>query len=81
MDVNFSGHFPTVQKVATATSLALAWVRLVTAALILQRNSENRMATIEARKRDIIAVSVGRNFSSGSVHDQTIGDLHVSPNV
>jgi hypothetical protein len=77
MNVHFAGTGPNVQKVRLTTPLALGWMRLVAAALILERYRKHRMAALCAGERYMVPLRVGSDFNPEAIHDQIIGDFHL----
>ena len=51
-------------------------MRLIAAAMILQRNRQYRMLAFRTQEGDIVAEGIGGHLDAIAVHDEEISDFH-----
>jgi hypothetical protein len=51
-------------------------MRLIAAALILQRNRQYRMLAFRTQEGDIAAEGIGGHLDAIAIHDEEVGDVH-----
>ncbi len=76
MDIKFLCMAPHIQEIAGTTSSANNWALLGTAPLIFQSDCQHRVATVFARKGNIIAEWICFDFIPIAIHDLKVSDLH-----